>query len=137
LLALPLGRQFAGQALTDRHFTLIQLGSYIALARHAIDLKNYQLHTSVVPIVFRPEIWPWRHIASDADFINQPMVSDVTRFRQATGRPVDAVILFGDPQAFPTDMSRSRLTRALAADYELVGVSEPLGIGRLYRFQGN
>jgi hypothetical protein len=137
LLALPLGRNSLGAASTDRHYTLIQLGSYLAVANKSIDLKNYQLHTSVVPIVFRSEVWPWRHIASDADFITRPLIADVTRFRRATGRPVDAVILFGEPAALPTDLSRYPLTRALSADYRLAGVSEPRGIARLYLFREN
>lgn len=137
LLALPLGRTLEGRPVSDRHFVMIQAGSFVAVSAGAIDLKNYQIHTSVVPIVFRPAVRPWTHLASDEEFRTRPLEVDVTAYREATGHAVDYVILFGEPEQFPGHASQHTLTRALADDYELVRHSEPLGFARLYRFTGD
>ena len=136
LLALPLSRALEGRPVSDRHFIMIQAGSFVAIAAEAIDLKNFQAHTSVVPLVFRPEVRPWTYLASDHDFLATPLEVDITGYRQSTGQAVDYVILFGDPSDFPDDPQRHRVTRALAADYTLVRESAPLGFGQLYRFNG-
>ena len=89
-----------------------------------------------MPLVFRQDVRPWTHLASDNDFLRQPLEVDVAAYRQATGQPVDFVILFGESTEFPNDASQHRLTQVLAAEYELVRQSEPLGFARLYRFVG-
>ncbi len=136
VLALPLGRTLDGRPVSDRRYVAIQAGSLVALAADGIDLKNFQAHTGIVPIVFRPKRRPWTHLAADADFLARPLEVDVTRYRRRTGRPINYVLLFGDPAGFPAEPAGHPLTRGLAAEYELVQISAPRGLARLYRFVG-
>jgi hypothetical protein len=109
---------------------LLHASSYIAIARQAIDLGNYEamtghfqlrFHARRDPIIHRAYIeWTW-HSAPDADISN---------YERASGAKVDYVLVWGDEKA-TTRMSQ-RLSRKLQGDYHLIEHSQPHGWMRLY-----
>jgi hypothetical protein len=136
LLALPLGQRIDGRPVSDRQFVLAQSGSWIALAADSIDLKNFQAHTHVVPVTFRPAVRVWTHLAADIELLATPRSVDLAAYRRATGHPIDYVVIMLAPPDFPEQPPQHPLTRALASDYRLEVVSAPRGLAGLYRYTG-
>lgn len=137
ILALRLDQPFDGLAASDRIEVLLQIGSYLAVERRGVDIKNFQMHTRQVPVVFRREVWPHRLLAGDAVLIRAPLDTDVLGYADRSGRPIDYVLLFGDADAFPVDPDAHRLTAQLAEAYQLLHVSPEYGHARLYGYVGD
>lgn len=136
ILALQLDWAYDGRAPSHRVNLFVQLGSLLAVERQSVDIKNFQMHTRAVPVVFRREAWPHAFLAPDAALIQRPLETDVLGYAEATGRPIDYVLLMGGADAFPNDSDAHRLTAQLAEAYELLHVSPRHGYARLYRYAG-
>lgn len=126
LVALRLSRQGAGAG------PFIQAGSHLATLTHSADLKNFQGQASEHPIQFKPGRSAYAALGGDAAIVAVPPRVDIMGYERNTGRPIDYVLLWGEEPD-----GREDATAALFAQieeyYDLVAVSEPRGLQRLYR----
>ena len=131
LLALRLSREIDGARPSDSGIGLfVQMGGYIAVERDIVDLRHFQAKTGRFPIIFRDEVNPYRHMATDAVFVGAPETISPRLYSERTGQQVDYVLLWGNEGALSPD---SALAVDLAAHYELIHTSSPRAVMRLFR----
>ncbi len=130
LLGLRLPHQVEARGPSDRIDLMLQMPGYIAVQRDVVDLKHFQAYARAFPLAFRRDLDPYRHLASDAQFVGFPETIRPTDYHAATGHTVDYVLLWGDESALRSD---SPLAVDLAAHYDLIHVSEPRGAMRLFQ----
>ena len=117
---------------------------YIALERTIVDLRNYQARKDYFPLRLRPEKSPDLYLTSEAvpdktgeglSHLDYPPFSiNLSRYEAATGCPVDYVLFWGPFQRYEEDVGG--LLEQLRPRYELVHVSEPRGLMRVYERRG-
>jgi hypothetical protein len=125
----PLGKKPAYRVEVFRH-----AAGYVVTERHGIDLDNSQATTKHTPLRWVPRLDPF-HVLATVKFgmESQPAPCvDLPRYAAAGGR-IDYVLLWGRASEVRGDACGDRLLAQLAADWERVYVSEPLGLMQLYR----
>lgn len=104
---------------------------YLTALHGVVDLGCYQADRGYFPILYRDEVNPYRHLASDAD-LETPTGIDLLAYERTGGR-VDQVVLWGLRGRLRDRSDVLPLLAQLASGWERVAVSEPLGLGELYR----
>jgi hypothetical protein len=154
-LLLPLcyarsGVDAQGRSLTQRVEPFVHAASYLAVERRLLELANYEANKGHFPLLFRPEVNPYRRMGPYAGIEGAPPCIDVLAYSQRTRRPVTYVLTWDlegyEQRATPVWRARPRPHREeracvqsvkaqLAEAYELVDVSEGEGRARLYRLR--
>ncbi len=116
---------------------------YIALERRIVDLRNYQARKDYFPLRLRPELSPDLYLTSESvpdktsdglSHLDYPPFSvDLSRYETETGCTVDYVLFWG-----PFERYEERISELLEQlrPYDLVFVSEPRGLMRVYERRG-
>ena len=106
---------------------------YLAARGEVVDLANYQADQGYFPVVYRPEVDPYRFLGGNPE--PQGSVGDMSllRYERATGRRVDYVILWDLKGQTRRRPAQRRLLDELAASYDLAYTSTPGGRMQLYR----
>ena len=104
---------------------------HAAAERRLVDLTNYQADQGYFPLLYRPELNPYRHLVPDGLAVEDaPRQIDLERYARRGGR-VDAVLLWGRRVSTHADEAEP-LLRQLAGGYDLVFTSRPRGLAELY-----
>ena len=116
---------------------------YIALERTIADLRNYQARKDYFPLRLRPELSPDLYLTSETipdktaeglSHLDYPPFSiDLSRYEAETGCSIDYVLFWGPFEAYEEDIAG--LLEQLQP-YDLVHVSKPRGLMRVYERQG-
>ena len=116
---------------------------YIALERTIVDLRNYQARKDYFPLRLRPELSPDLYLTSESvpdktsDGLSHleypPFSIDLSRYEAETGCTVDYVLFWGPFERLADDIAP--LLEQLQP-YDLVYVSEPRGLMRVYERRG-
>ena len=107
---------------------------YIALNKRIVDLVDYQAAKPYFPIAYNAGKDPSRYLSKGGlrALEYPPFSLDIAGYTQQTGVVVDYVLLWGDLDA---ERARDDVQNVLQqlTDYDLVFVSEPRGLLRLYK----
>jgi hypothetical protein len=128
-----------GKLLSMRVGPFRHAAGYIAAERHIINLKNYEATTGYFPILYRPELNPYRLMGKDARVLDHGLDSVPPRisflgYAKATGRPVDYVLIWGlRPEQQNDPLAATILSQLETGGYELVPVPSRRGLVQLYR----
>jgi hypothetical protein len=114
--AIEPGRPLAAQVRPLDH-----AAGYLAAGGEIVVLANYEAHVGYFPVVYRPQLDPYRFLVS-GDL-------DLDGYRRRGGR-VDYVLVWG--RVLPTRPAVRGLLAKLARGYDLIATS-PRGLARLYR----
>jgi hypothetical protein len=145
LLALDLWKTpapLAGERLTWRGDPFRHVGAHIARERGGVYLRGSLLSPTAFgyfPILYRDSYDPYRHIGPEIDEA-QPPDGDILGYRQRTGGAIDYVVLWGAERDDAPVVGPGGVTKALrqiGAAYDLVYVSAPRRLARLYRWRGD
>jgi hypothetical protein len=124
---LPL--RYGAERLSPRVDILVHAAGYLAANNHLVELLNYQAHKPHFPLAFRPGLDPY----SMGQPENDPPCLDVRSYNERTGLAIDYVLLWGfRGRELGGECARS-IRRALRERYDLVFVSGPRGLAKLYR----
>ncbi len=126
LVALRLSDEGAGAG------PFIQAGSHLATLTDSVDLKNFQGMAPSHPIQFAPGRSAYGALGGDAAIVAVPPRVDLMAYERRTGRRIDYVLLWGEPPSGGED-AVAALVEQVEANYDLVAVSRPRGLQRLYR----
>lgn len=107
---------------------------YLAAERSLVDLGCYQADRGYFPILYRDAVNPYRHLSRIGD-LESPEGLDLAGYERTGGR-VDHVVLWGLWGERRTRPDVQDLLAQLAAGYERVAVTAPLGMGELWRRRG-
>ena len=107
---------------------------YLTALFGVADLGCYQADRGYFPILYRDEVNPYRHLASDAD-LETPGGIDLLAYERTGGR-VDQVVLWGLRGHLRERPDVRPLLAQLDRGWERVAVSRPIGLGELYRRRG-
>jgi hypothetical protein len=116
---------------------LLQGGSYFVPLCGAVDVKNFQAQTRVVPIRYRENKNPYRYWLVDRDLVSAVPSIDLQGLERYSGQKLDYVLIWGslDLTAQPAAIREElkRLLGALEQHFDLVLNSEGYGYMRLYK----
>lgn len=115
--------------------TLVQGGSYFTLTKNAVDVKNVQAHTAVVPVRFRPSKSPHRLWYGNYELTATPPKIDLTSFSRALDANLHYVVLWGPLEVLDTTADGERLAMQLAQFYERLDVPSPSGLLQVYELK--
>ena len=138
LLALPLTLMTVdedGAPLSDRVRPFVHLSALAAAEHGFVDLSNLQAAVEYNPVQYRATLDPYRLLAVDTRLESVPPRIDLAGYHERTEASVDYVLLWQLEQSRIRDEQKAALLEQLAG-YELVRVSEPHGMARLYRRRG-
>jgi hypothetical protein len=137
-----------GNPLPSRVAPFIHAAGYLAVEKDALQLANYEGNKGHFPIVFRPEWNPYTRMGPYGGIEADPPCVEFLTFGRSTGRPIDSVLTWGLEayEAQSAEQWRERphkfrearacvtsVREQLREGYELVDVSEPTGLARLYQ----
>lgn len=111
-------------------FPMRHAAGYVAAARGALNLDNYEAQTAVFPLIFRERFHPGVYIGHMED---EPPAPDFAGYEAKTGRRVDYVLVW-DPLLTSRRTSRWAAIETQLLRYRLVKTS-PSGWASLYRHQ--
>jgi hypothetical protein len=94
LIFSPRGCDANGKATSIDVSPFYMASGYIAAAREAVDLRNYEANTDHFPVRFVPGLNPYEELAVGEGLNEVPPHVDFEKFRKAGGE-VDYVLLWG------------------------------------------
>ena len=94
-----------------------------------IDLRDYEAATAYFPTQFRPGRNPFESLGTLDELQHMPPVFDLRRYEAETHAKVDYLLFYGTKA---NDSPERRLYGDDLASYQLVYVSQPAGLARLY-----
>jgi hypothetical protein len=121
LIFAPRGRDARGKPSSIDVSPFYMASGYIAAARGAVDLRNYEANTDHFPVRFLPERNPYEKLAVGKGLDMIPPRIDLQKFRAAGGE-VDYVMLWGVTDDQREDPGTVALYRQLEAGYERVAL---------------
>jgi hypothetical protein len=121
------------ESLSGKIAVFAHAAGLIAAQRHAVDLTNFQITNSYFPIIFRPHLNPYVHLAAAPHMLGtEPPLMDFLAYQRAGGR-VDYVLLWWiDPVVAAMNDTKAIFVQ-LAAHYDLIYTSPQRGLVQLYR----
>jgi hypothetical protein len=131
----PRGVAAGGRPLSQKAQPFLHAGAFLAAQRPLVDLGNYEARSGLFPLIFRPALDPYRHLASAEGMEAVPPSLDFARYETETGKRVEYLLVWGPLEAVPASPRLSALVTAIDERYELVQASQPQGLARLYRRQ--
>jgi hypothetical protein len=129
------GRAEDGRPLCLRVGPFANAAGYLAADAELIDLPNYEARTGYFPILFRPEVNPYRYLGSRPGngLLEDPPRVDIAGYTAQTGQSIDYVLLYGLRPGQPTGSPERLILQQLEAGYECVYQSPQHGLVQLYR----
>jgi hypothetical protein len=119
--------------LGPRTKVFLHTASYLAAERGVLNLANYEGNYVHFPLIFRPELNPFVHLADGQGLEGDPPCADLDAYEKATGRTIDVVLLWGLRAHQETgEPCTERLLAQLARDYRPIFTSEPRRMVRLF-----
>ena len=123
----------SGELVPFRVFPFVHAMGYVAAQRPVVDLGRYEATTDLFPLRFRPEVDPYRHLATMPGGLEwAPPFVDLPRFERQTGRRLDYVLIWLPDAPARTEPSALDLYRQLEEGWERIYVS-PRGLAELWR----
>lgn len=112
---------------------------YAAVARHAVDLRNYEAGLDYFPVRFRAELNPYKRLAlmqgkqNGLDMVPQRI--DIQSYLRKTPGRIDYIVLWGANESFTGEMlnDKQALLKQLSHDYTLI-YATPSNRTQLWRF---
>lgn len=111
----------------------LHASAYATAQRHVVNLLNYEATTGYFPIIFRPNLDPFKHIGIGAELALQPPRVDFLTYPQRTGGRVDYVLVWCMHELESSNEDTKSIFRQLEEGYELIYVSSQRGFMQLYR----
>jgi len=118
LIFAPRGCNAQGKESSVDVSPFYMASGYIAVARQAVDLRNYEADTDHFPVRFVPKLNPYEHLAVGGFDTLRPNI-DIDGFRRLGGE-VDYVLLWGVTDDVKKDVETVALYEQLAKGYERV-----------------
>ncbi len=103
--------------------------AYIAAVKLIIDLRNYEAAEAFFPVHFRDEINPFNYLATGHGFDKVPQVFDIDAYVKKTGKPVDYILTWGDPDGLD-EAAVQKVTSQLNSGYIQISGSGPAHLWR-------
>ena len=119
LIFAPRGCDARGKPSSIDVSPFYMASGYIAAARGAVDLRNYEANTDHFPVRFLPERNPYDKLAVGKGFDMIPPRIDLARFRAAGGE-VDYILLWGVSDELREKPGTIELYQQLQSGYEPV-----------------
>jgi len=135
----PAGIDADGKPLSVRVGPFRHLAGYIALRRPVVNLVNYEATTGYFPILYRPEVNPYRLMGQDDKVLDRglhlvPPRVDFLSYAKQTGKPVDYILIWGLRSEQRSDPWTISIYRQLeAGGYVEVPIPLRRGLLLLYR----
>lgn len=132
VLSLSFARE-AGNRRTGKVRPFANAAGYLAARGDVVDLANYQAHVRYFPILYRPEVDPFRYLGGKAEPVQAVRELDLAGYESASGKRVDYVILWDLQAPYRNRPAPARLLRELESRYDLVSRSAPAARLELYQ----
>ncbi len=127
------GRGEDGGPLSERTRPFLHASGYLAARRPLVDLALYQANTDHFPVLFRPELNPFRLLALEQQGLDaEPPRVDFIGYTRDTRGQVDYVLIAWPEAAPPDHPDVESIHRQLTIGYERI-YSSPGGLVNLYR----
>jgi hypothetical protein len=127
------GLDAAGRPASFRVWPFVHAGGYVGARRRLVDLSLYEANENYFPLLYRPALNPYDHLAADPLGIEgDPPWVDLAAYPKRTGGSVDYVLLWGLRDERKSEPKVQSVLAQLAAGYDLVERS-PDGLALLYR----
>jgi hypothetical protein len=127
------GLDAAGRPTASRVWPFVHAGGYVGARRRLVDLSLYEANENYFPLLYRPALNPYEHLASDPLGIEgEPPWVDLAAYPKRTGGSVDYVLLWGLRDERRAEPKVRSVLDQLAAGYDLVASSRD-GLAVLYR----
>jgi len=94
LVYAPQGRGIGGRPLSSDVAPFYMASGYVAVARGAVDLRNYEGRTDHFPVRFKVEVNPFEKLTEGNGLEQIPPRVEFGKFKKAGGR-VDYVLIWG------------------------------------------
>lgn len=116
--------------LTD---IFVHPAGYIATDRHAICLVNHEANTRYFPLMYRPQMNPYRLLGhsvlvddpfDQGTLEKQPPAVDIPNYERLTGCKINCILVWDTARQWQI---------TLPSDFQLVETSRPRGVMRLYQ----
>ena len=137
VLPVPMSNEFNGKSMTGLAGidVFYQAQHYLIWEKPAGILLNLQARVNYFPIVFRPEVDPFAHIARMLPELGAYRHLELENYREKAGVQVDYVLLWGEEKNIPPpqEWPESVFFSQLAENYDLIYRSPQRGLQRLYR----
>ncbi|MEM9161685.1 MAG: hypothetical protein AAGC54_01280, partial [Cyanobacteria bacterium P01_F01_bin.4] len=116
--------------------TFINASGYVAVARQAVLLNNYQANEDYFPVNFRPELNPFEILDEDDWRLGRAPYVDILGYSDITGRPIDYVSIWRTSDHPLEEAGAQAIFQQLSSAYELIYQSPQRGYAQLYRRKG-
>jgi hypothetical protein len=126
-----------GMEYSLRTRPLDHAAGYLMSMNGVVDLAHYESEFDYFLLKFRPEVNPFVHLGAGSRWTEYiPADVNIANYSQQSMGSVDYVLVWGMNAASQDVLSDPRtilVTEQLAADYELIFVSEPRGLMQVYK----
>lgn len=113
--------------------TFINVSGYVAVARQAVLLNNYQANADYFPVNFQPELNPFKVLETeDWRLLGKPYVN-IVGYTDRTGRPIDYVSIWRTSDYPLQEDGAQAIFQQLFSAYDLIYTSPQRGYAQLYR----
>ncbi|MEM9908704.1 MAG: hypothetical protein AAF921_27205 [Cyanobacteria bacterium P01_D01_bin.44] len=116
--------------------TFVNASGYVAVARQAVLLNNYQANEDYFPVNFRPELNPFEILDEDDWRLGRAPYVDILGYSDITGRPIDYVSIWRTSDHPLEEDGVQAIFQQLSSAYELIYQSPQRGYAQLYRRKG-
>ncbi|MEO0458611.1 MAG: hypothetical protein AAF152_18815 [Cyanobacteria bacterium P01_A01_bin.114] len=116
--------------------TFINASGYVAVARQAVLLNNYQGNEDYFPINFRPELNPFTILETDDWQLGRRPSVNILGYTEMTGRPIDYVTIWRTSDYPLQEEGAQAIFQQLFSAYDRIYTSPQRGYAQLYRRKG-
>jgi hypothetical protein len=118
------GLDAAGRPAVFRVWPFVHAGGYVGARRRLVDLSLYEANENYFPLLYRPALNPYDHLAAGPLGIEGvPPWVDLAAYPRQTGGTVDYVLLWGLRDEQKADPRVRDVLGQLAAGYDLIARS--------------
>lgn len=118
------GLDAAGRPAVFRVWPFVHAGGYVGARRRLVDLSLYEANENYFPLLYRPALNPYDHLAAGPLGIEGvPPWVDLAAYPRRTGGTVDYVLLWGLRDEQKADPKVRDVLGQLAAGYDLIARS--------------
>jgi hypothetical protein len=119
LIFSPRGCDSAGKAISIDVSPFYMASGYIAVAREAVDLRNYEADTDHFPVRFWPKVNPYTHLVVGKGWLVIPPEIDLEQFRRAGGE-ADYILVWGVTEGMRKNPGTVAIYEQIYSGYERV-----------------
>jgi len=117
------GRARNGKVICSRNNIFCHMAQYLSDIHDVLVLDNFEANTGYFPLLWRPELDPFVHLARWPGFQAVPPAADIAAYEEKTGIVVDYVLFMNFDSSFTKFNTSEQLVKEVRQNYHVTYAS--------------